>query len=291
VGKGEQWTIGIIWGDSPFSFRSLLNFLNPVFKAEYVTDIPAKFVADPFLIREGNFWYLFFEVYNKNTKQGDLAFASSTNTLKWNYGQVILDEPFHLSYPYIFKWENNYYLIPESFEANSIRLYKADPFPTHWSFVKTLVEGKDFVDNSIVHFNNKWWLFSATTSNDTLYLFMADNLTGPWTEHPMSPIVKENNHIARSSGRLLVYGDQLYRYTMDVNPPSGTHQITAIKIIEISPTHYAEEPVGENPILKAHGHGWTEQAMHQIDPVQVAPHRWVASVDGYGKYYFLDMAH
>jgi hypothetical protein len=28
-----------------------------------------------------------------------------------------------------------YYLIPESFEDNSIRLYKADQFPTQWSFL------------------------------------------------------------------------------------------------------------------------------------------------------------
>ena len=118
-----------------------------------------------------------------------------------------------------------YYLIPESFEANSIRLYKATAFPTKWTFVKTLVEGGDFVDNSIVNFHNKWWLFAATTSNDTLPLFYADDLLGPWQEHPESPIVKGNKHIARSSGRVLLYEDRLFRYTMDVNPPSGTHQI------------------------------------------------------------------
>jgi hypothetical protein len=79
VTKREQWTIGIIRGKTPFSFTSPLNYFNPVFRAEQVTDITAKFVADPFLMKEGKYWYLFFEAYNNITKQGDLAVATSTN--------------------------------------------------------------------------------------------------------------------------------------------------------------------------------------------------------------------
>ena len=284
VTEREQWTIGIYRGKTPFSFDSPLNWLNPVLKAEHVTDISAKFVADPFLIREESTWYLFFEVYNNETKQGDLAVATSSNSWIWHYEQVILDEPFHLSYPYVFKWENDYYLIPESFEANSIRLYKAESFPTKWSFVKTLIEGKDYVDNSIVFYNETWWIFSATTSNDTLHLFYADNLLGTWKEHPLSPIVAGDNHKARPSGRLLVYQDRLYRYTMDINPPVGTHQVMAYEIIEITPTLYSERLVKEEPIIMASESGWNSQAMHQIDPIQISINSWIASVDGFGQY-------
>lgn len=252
--------------------------------AEDVTDASAKFVADPFLIEENSTWYLFFEVYNLDTKQGDLAVATSTNTRSWNYEQIVLDESFHLSYPYVFKWQGDYYLIPESFEANSIRLYKATDFPTKWTFVETLVEGRDFVDNSIVHFNDRWWIFAATTSNDTLHLFYADDLLGPWQEHPESPIVKDNLHKARPSGRVLIYQDRLFRYTMDVNPDYGTHQVWPYEITELSPTSYAEKRASEAPVIKAHGTGWTSQAMHQLDPHQIEQNRWIASVDGFGKY-------
>jgi hypothetical protein len=284
VAQREQWTIGIYRGKTPFSFDSPFNIFNPVLKAEHVTDVSAKFVADPFLIKEGKTWYLFFEVYNNETQQGDLAVATSNNSWTWHYQQIVLDENFHLSYPYVFRWEDDYYLIPESFEANSIRLYKADNFPTDWSFVTTLVEGKDFVDNSIVFFNDKWWLFASVTSHDTLYLYHADDLEGPWEEHPESPIVEENNHIARPSGRVLVYEDRLYRYTMDVDPPFGTHQILAFEITDITPSSYSEKLVQEDPVLIASGSGWNGQAMHQLDPVQVSIDSWIASVDGFGKY-------
>jgi hypothetical protein len=284
VAEREQWTIGIYSGKDPFSLDGSQRWLNPIFKAEDVTDVPAKFVADPFLVKEGPTWYLFFEVYNLATQQGDLAVATSTNTWWWDYQQVILDEPFHLSYPYIFKWEGEYYLIPESFEANSVRLYKADDFPTKWSFVTTLVEGSDYVDNSIAYFNGKWWLFSSVTSNDVLHLFYSDQLTGPFVEHPESPIVDGNKHKARSSGRVLVFEDRLYRYTMDVDPPVGTHQVWAYEITDITPTHYAERLAKAVPIIQPGKSGWNQQAMHQIDPVQIGPGEWIASVDGFGKY-------
>jgi hypothetical protein len=284
VTQKEQWTIGIYRGNSPFSFDSPLNWFNPVLKAEDVTDVSAKFVADPFLVKDDNIWNLFFEVYNNETQQGDLAVATSKNTWTWKYERLILDEPFHLSYPYVFQWDDTYYLIPESFEDNSIRLYKAVDFPTQWSFVTRLVEGRDYVDNSIVNYNNRWWLFASVTSNDTLYLFYADELTGPWTEHPASPIVTDNVHKARPSGRLIVFEDKLYRYTMDINPPIGTHQVMAYEITEITPDTYAEVLVKTDPVLQASGNGWRAQAMHQIDPVEIRPGSWIAAVDGFGKY-------
>jgi len=284
VAQKEQWTIAIYKGDSPFNFPASDNKQGPILKAEDVTDVSAKFVADPFLVEEGDTWYLFFEVYNNETQQGDLAVAISTNTRRWQYERVILDEPFHLSYPYVFKWQDDYYLIPETFEANSIRLYKATNFPYEWVFVETLVDGRDFVDPSIAFFQDRWWLYSATTGNDTLYLYYADDLLGPWQEHPESPIVVADTHKARSSGRVLVYGDNLYRLTMDINPPVGTHQVWAYKVTDISLTTYAEERMGDEPIIKASGTGWNAQAMHQLDPHQIGPNQWIASVDGFGKY-------
>jgi hypothetical protein len=285
VTQREQWTIGIYRSNTPFHFNQLQRWLNPLFRAENVTDVSAKFVADPFLIKEGETWNLFFEVYNNDTQQGDLAVATSNNTWIWNYEKVIIDEPFHLSYPYVFNSEGDYYLIPESYEDNSIRLYKADDFPTKWSYVDTLVEGRDYVDNSIVFFNDKWWLFSSITSNDTLYLHYADSLEGPWQEHPQSPIVEGDLHKSRPSGRLLVYEDKLYRFTMDVDPPVGTHRVMAYEITEITPTSYSERLAQEAPVVMPSGSGWNGQAMHQLDLMQISDDSWIASVDGFGEYW------
>ena len=286
----EHWSIGIVEGRSPFDFANSARS-NPVLTAGDVTDVPAKFVADPFLIRESGGWFLFFEVYNRDTQQGDLAYATSPDTKTWTYAKVILDEPFHLSYPYVFEWRGDYYLIPESFEARSVRLYRAVRFPEEWRFVGTLVEDRELVDNSIAYFDGQWWLFSCETNNDTLRLFHAGQLTGPWTEHPSSPIVRGDLHKARPSGRVLVHDGRLYRYTMDVAPPTGTHRVFAYEIMEITPTTYAERLAREEAVLQPAGSGWNGAAMHQIDPVELSAGHWIASVDGFGRYPIFSPAH
>jgi hypothetical protein len=162
-------------------------------------------------------------------------------------------------------------------------LYKAVEFPVQWAFVGTLVEGREFVDPSIVHFNDKWWILVSQTGNDTLRLYYADELLGPWHEHPKSPIVNGDKNIARPGGRVLIYEDRLFRYTQDGDPTYG-NQIWAFEITELTTTSYREKKVSEAPILKASGSGWNGKAMHNIDPHQIAENRWIASVDGFGTY-------
>jgi hypothetical protein len=280
----EHWSIGIVEGRSAFDFDLPGKRSNPVFTAADVTDVPAKFVADPFLVRDGAAWYLFFEVYNRATRQGDLAVATSTDTRSWQYEGLVIDEPFHLSYPYVFRAGNDWYLIPESYEARSVRLYRAREFPRRWEFVRKLIDGRELVDNSIAYFNGYWWLFSCETSNDTLHLFFSSALDGAWQEHAASPIVVGNPHKARPAGRVLVHDGRLFRYTMDVEPTVGSHQVFAYEITEITPTSYAERLVREQPVLAAAGVGWNGDGMHQIDPVQVGPDHWIASADGFGRY-------
>jgi hypothetical protein len=284
VGKVEQWSIGIYRSDSPFSFPTSGNRRNPVLTAQDVTDVPAKFVADPFLAEDSSTWYLFFEVYNTDTQQGDLAVATSENTRKWKYERVVLDEPFHLSYPYVFRWQNEYYLIPESFEANAVRLYKAVDFPHQWSFVGSLIDGGDFVDPSIVRVHEKWWIFVSSVSEpNSLQLFYADDLLGPWTEHPASPIATGADNMARPAGRVLVYDGRVFRFQQDLDEAWG-HRVWAFEVTDLTTTSYREEKLSEDPILEASGSGWNEKAMHHIDPHQVGDGKWIASVDGFGTY-------
>jgi len=289
VGASEQWSIGLFAGASPFDLSDLPDARNPILTRFDVTDVPARFVADPFLFRDGDRWLLFFEVYNRDTDQGDLAVATGDGGHQWDYGQVILDEDFHLSYPYVFEWEGERYIIPETFETHSIRLYRATRFPTEWSFVETLVEGRDYVDPSVAHFEGMWWMFAATTSNDTLHLFYAEQLEGPWQEHPRSPIVEGDLHRARPSGRVLVRDGRMYRFTMDVDPPRGTHRVFAYEITVLTTDAFAERPVSAEPVVEGHGLGWTARGMHQVDAHPLPDGRWIAAVDGFGPHFVLGL--
>ena len=153
--REKQWSIGIYAGQSPFHLHPGPNAVNPVLSAADVTDVPATFVADPFMIKRDATWYMFFEVLNANTGQGDIGLATSSDGWKWRYGGVVLDEPFHLSYPHVFESGGVQYMVPESLQAQSIRLYRADEFPTRWTFVRPLLAGHDYSDPSLVHYGDK----------------------------------------------------------------------------------------------------------------------------------------
>jgi hypothetical protein len=56
---------------------------------------------------QGDVIYMFFETKNPVTSQGDIAAAVSKDSgATWRQLGVVLDEEWHLSYPYVFSYDN-----------------------------------------------------------------------------------------------------------------------------------------------------------------------------------------
>lgn len=276
----KTWSIGIYVGQSPFDLHSAAGIDNPVLTQSDVSDVPASFLADPFMIRAGDAWHMFFEVKNILTRKGEIGLAQSRDGFDWRYSRIVLAEAFHLSYPYVFEWEGEYYMIPETLQANQIRLYKALRFPTEWRHVADLVEGQ-FADPSIFRFDGRWWIFACSRpfQHDVLRLYFADCLFGPWVEHPSSPIIEGNPHIARPAGRVVPFAGGVIRYAQDCYPKYGT-QVRAFEITELTPTSYHERECDENPVLRPGESGWNGMGMHHIDAHLNSDGKWIACVDG-----------
>lgn len=50
-------------------------------------------------------------------RQGDIGVAISTDHgLTWKHLGTALDEPWHLSYPFVFRWQGEVYMMPEGFK-------------------------------------------------------------------------------------------------------------------------------------------------------------------------------
>src|SRR5215471_11937791 len=124
----DVWSIGIYTGASPFRLYPSRKTSNPVLSPEDVTDVSAAFVADPFMLRVNGSWHMFFEVLNSRSDKGEIGLAESTDGYRWEYRQIVLDEPFHLSYPYVFEWKDDYYMMPETLAQGAVSLYVADRF-------------------------------------------------------------------------------------------------------------------------------------------------------------------
>lgn len=281
--KGQKFSIGIVTFTKPFEFDNALNIKNPVLSYEQVTDIPAGFVADPFMLDLDGRWYMFFEVYNLLTRNGEIALATSTDGQVWSYEKVVLKESFHLAYPFVFKQDDEIYLIPDSPHAD-VRLYKAVGFPYEWEFCQTLVSGSHFSDSTVFFHRGAWWMLTGWVENlgDTmsLRLYSASHLTGTWHELPYSPLINNNNAIARPSGRVLDLDGKLIRFAQDGIVEYGS-SVRAFEILEMTEEYYKEVELVASPVLVGSGEGWNADGMHHIDSHRLANGAWIACVDGW----------
>ena len=174
-------------------------------------------------------------------------------------------------------------MIPEAHQTESVRLYEAWSFPTKWECTDALLRGHRFNDSSIFYYHDRWWLFSETNptlAHDTLRLYHAPDLRGPWQEHPRSPIIQENPHIARPAGRVVVVGDRILRFAQDCFPVYGT-RVRAFEITELTPSTYREQPASRGPLFGPSWRLWTQGGMHHIDSHPLDSHQWIAAVDGW----------
>jgi beta-xylosidase len=287
--KDTEWSIGIYGGASPYDLAPLKDVSYPVLTARDVTDIKAEFVADPFMIRHTSKWYMFFEVLNALTDRGEIGLATSDDGVRWRYERIVLREPFHLSYPYVFRYRDDFYMVPESVTEDSITLYVAVAFPYQWKPVGAMISGT-FADPSVVRYQGRWWLFACSEpyAHDVLHLYHADELFGPWKEHPRSPIVDGDTVAGRCGGRILDQGDHLIRFAQDCSERYGK-AVNAFKVMKITESDYEEQRVTPKPIVKdagqlARGSRWNRHGMHHIDAIQVDGGSWLACVDGYRKF-------
>jgi hypothetical protein len=279
VRRQECWSIGIYSADEHLNLQPLAGVKNPVLTAKDVTDLKADFVADPFLIHKDGIWHMFFEALRSVDERGIICWATSPDSHHWTYQQIVLEEPFHLSYPYVFEWNHEYYMVPETYQAQEVRIYKAIDFPKRWQFEKTLLSGSEYVDSSLFHHNGLWWMFSSTTANDVLRLYYTDNLLGEWIEHPKSPVIKHNPHLARPAGRVINSGGRLIRFAQDDEPYYG-RQVHAFEILELTRENYVERELANGkPVLAPSGFGWNATGMHHVDLQQIKPDLWLACVD------------
>jgi hypothetical protein len=280
--KEAIWSIGLFHGPSPLELQPMPSVAQPVLTQRDVTDVSAVFIADPFLARTGDDWHLFFEVMNWRTCKGEIGHAVSSNGRDWVYDRIVLAEPFHLSYPLVFEWDQTWYMVPESYQAGGVLLYQAVDFPVCWRCLGPLLRGPYLADTTLLRHAGRWWLFTDTSkdfANDTLRLFHAAELRGPWQEHPCSPVVEGRPTLARPAGRVVSIGERLFRLAQSCVPHYGT-DVRAVEIEQLTPTEYREREHPGGPILRPTPGGWSAGGMHHLDAQPVVD-GYLAVVDGW----------
>lgn len=233
--RRKEWNIGI-------AFQPIHEFLNPDNKPEvhWLPPMPSgEFRADPFGIIKDGKTYIFCEEYDYGRRRGIITSLE----LDGEHSQVVMDMPFHLSYPYLIEHNGEIYCIPESHQAGEIALYKAVEFPHKWEKVSTLISGTAGVDSTVFQYGGRWWLtYTDQDENPYLKLFVrhAPDLFGPWEPHAANP-VKTDLGSARPAGTPFMHEGVLYRPAQDCSRIYGG-AIVLNRIIKLTPTEFEEEP-------------------------------------------------
>jgi CelD/BcsL family acetyltransferase involved in cellulose biosynthesis len=279
AGSPKEWSIAIYAGASLATLTSPHDDDRPVFTLDDVVDLPARFVADPFLARHGDEWLLFFEVLNASRDKGEIALARSPDAVAWHYDGTILREPYHLSYPFVFAAGDEWLMTPETLDAGGVLLYRAEDFPRRWSVDRVLLEGS-WADPTVFEHGGLWWMFACPSPfrHDRLELFWAEDVRGPWNLHRCSPITADDPRRSRPAGRPRVVDGTLTRFAQDCYIDYG-NAVRAFAITTLTRDDYAEEEL-PSAIVRATGEGWNADGMHTVD---LHPWRgeWIAAVDGF----------
>ena len=239
INKRDNWNVGVnfsSWKD--FDFINSIVLKNP----------DGHFLADPFILKEGAETYCFVEDYDWSKGKGSIAVYKISNGAPINLG-IVLEEAFHLSFPYIFRHESKIYMLPESADNMDIRIYESLEFPTKWKLKTIIKENVSAADSMIFRRNGIWWLFSninpigGRDCCSELSIFYTDNpIDGKWVPHEKNPVIFDPS-FARNGGMVLDNGS-LYRVgQIQTFGTYGGGGVSINQIVELTTSSYKEQSV------------------------------------------------
>lgn len=241
--KNQLWSMALYKVDNGFLFNTKLNNALKVFNTKKIrTSVKhVHTLADPFLFIKNNILYLFYE--SMSVGQRGTIEAKATHDLK-DFKELgcVLNEDFHLSYPFVFEHNRSVFMIPETINAHAVFLYKFSDFPIKLERTRTFLVG-DYADSSIIKHNEIWYLFTSSINGFEIY-YTDDLENGELTAHPKNPISRDWKY-QRCGGGPVLLNNILFRIAQDCSVYYGRN-INVFKITELTPENYKEELYKEN---------------------------------------------
>lgn len=238
--KYNCWTLFIGKGD----------FLNSTLFRLKPQKLPKnEFWADPFIFNYEDNNYVFFENYDYKTSIGKISCGKIYKNKLVDIVDV-LEKDYHLSYPFIYKENEDIFLMPESSANNRLEIYRCIKFPNEWELYTTAFEGEKVVDAFFYNdkFNSKWLFVNKQSGFDfplysELYIYKVHSPDLKDLEpHKNNPVII-NSEIARNGGAIFEYENEIYRPSQaNINGIYG-RALNINKIEKLSIDTYVEKTI------------------------------------------------
>lgn len=212
-----------------------------------------KFLADPFGVWRDGRLHLFVEAYDYRTRHGVIEVIELGADFSPTRRSVVLEEPWHLSYPQVFEADGETWMLPEAYRSGALTLYRAAAFPDVWEPVVRLALDTPAIDATPFRHDGLWWLAYSPKGpqrwkQGRLHLAFAERLTGPWRTHPGNP-VRDDLASSRPGGTVWIE-DGLPRLPVQDCTRTYGGGIRELTILKLDPARFeaeASSPIGSPP--------------------------------------------
>ncbi len=177
--------------------------------------------ADPFVITVDGIHYVFFEMFDRFVGKGYLGYRTIKNG-KVGKMRKAYEAKTHLSFPYIFTHDGDYYIMPESAKSRELYILKAVSFPDKWERACTLAEQKRVCDSVFLHHSGNAYLLTQEIYGpyDFAALHSFEYRDGQLFPCSETPIVNDPSN-ARMAGAIVYEDLRIIRPAQDCSVEYG----------------------------------------------------------------------
>lgn len=201
--------------------------LYPTFRYWYADPIPAYIHCKP---------YIFMEAYDKMRGKGMIAVAELSDYIL--EPRIIIEESFHMSFPNVFVWNEEYYMIPETNDSGQMRLYKMQRNVDDWRLVASMDTGdSSYTDIAVTDINGDLFLVAGEKDSCNplkcrtiiMRVISIDSELKVEIEFEAS----EYSYDDRNGGNIFAVGDDMYRVIQHSEAEVYGRYVTVHKIASL----------------------------------------------------------
>ncbi|HRY09864.1 MAG TPA: hypothetical protein P5544_07810 [Candidatus Nanopelagicales bacterium] len=232
----EYWSVALCQGDWWEYWRSPQVVPNP----------PGGFLADPFLCEFRGRRALFVEEWVGGLGRGRISVCALTGGLP-GQPQPIIEESFHLSFPFPVEVAGELYMIPEAGGSREVRVYRCERFPDRWVLHSVIMDDLFYADPILLAQDGLWFLLLGTDRSGVGDVNA--QLAVYWSEDPLSthwtpcPSLVTDSLQARSGGLLWDATGHPFRVRQQHGFGEYGVGVSIGRIRELSRQAFREDPV------------------------------------------------